>query len=84
MASSGIPMSMISQYLNPSAYSFTQAASGMSMASSPELYGGSFLNINASAGAEVPEPATVLVCLAAIAGIGIRRHARFWRSRTAC
>ena len=73
---SGIPMSLINEYLNPSIYSFSQTAQGMSMASSPQLLGGSTLQINLSTDSEVPEPAAVLIYLVGIAGAVVGRHVR--------
>jgi hypothetical protein len=78
---SGIPMSLIDQYLNPSSYTFTEQGSGMGMATS-QLNGGAFLALNIPEGAEVPEPATLLIYLAAISGLVVRRGARLWRSCT--
>ena len=81
---SGIPMSLLSQYLNPAIYSFSeQGSGGMGKASvylPPELP--AYLEITASAAAEAPEPAAVLVYVAAIAAWAVRRGALSWRSRT--
>ena len=76
---SGVPISLINRYLNPAVYSFTQAGTGTWMASAA-LDGASSLSIDLAAGTETPEPATVLIYLAAIAGLGARRVARVRRS----
>lgn len=74
---SGVPMSLIEPYLNPSIYGFSEQGRGMGMAYS-ELYGGATLFTNLPAAASVPEPTTLLMYLAAIAGLGVRLR----RSRT--
>lgn len=79
--SSGVPMSLINEYLNPSSYDFFESGEAMTMAMPPEqLSGGVSLGIHLSAGAEAPEPSSVLVCLAAIAGLAVRRGARLWQA----
>lgn len=80
---SGVPMSLINQYLNPSSYVFSQEASDMEKVGPIELRsGGSSLRIELPAAAEAPEPAPILVFLAAIAGLGVRRRFRLRRCST--
>jgi hypothetical protein len=84
-SNSGVPMSLISQYLNPSIYSFSQQGSGgnyMVYPSYPDL-AGTTLFINLPDAAETPEPATVLVYVAAIVGLVVRLSAQRWWSSSA-
>jgi hypothetical protein len=74
---SGVPMSLINQFLNPSNYYLSQQDSYQygSPQDSPAtaIF---YLTPNISALTPVPEPATVVVFLAAIAGLGVRHRAR--------
>ncbi len=78
---SGIPISLIEPYLNPSIYGFSAWGRGMGIVYS-ELYGEESYFINMPGVASVPEPTTALMYLAAIAGLGVWRGARLRRSRT--
>ena len=73
---SGVPMDLINQYLNTSNYHVDQLIS----ASLPPDRANFALTVDPSTGVTTPEPATVLVYLVAIAGLGVRRGARAWRS----
>jgi hypothetical protein len=79
---SGVPMSLINQFLNPSNYYLYQQDS-YQYGSPQDSPATAFfaLNPEISAVTPVPEPATVVVFLAAIAGLGVRHRARLWRSR---
>ena len=75
--SSGIPMSVIAPFLDLSTYSFPQS----NLYANYWIKEGFVVNFNPSANVDTPEPATVLMYLAVIAGLGARRGARIWRSR---
>ena len=76
---SGVPMSLINQYLNLAVYSLAQVGTERGR-TSVTVGGMPSLSIDLAAGTETPEPATVLIYLAAIAGLGARRVARVRRS----
>ncbi len=80
---SGIPMSLINQYLKTSNYYLRQLDS-FSYGSTPgqdnPATGTFTLIANASALTPVPEPGAVLVYLAAFGALGFRYGARRWRS----
>jgi hypothetical protein len=84
---SGIPMSLINQYSKTSNYFLLQSDSflyGSSPWGPDSPATGTFtLFANPSAITPVPEPATLLVYLAAIAALGFRHSARVWRSYSA-
>ncbi len=75
--SSGIPMSTITPLLNLSTYSFPQENLFVNYWTKD----GFVVNFTPPPNAETPEPTTVLMYLAVIAGLGARRGARIWRSR---
>jgi len=80
-AESGIPSSLINQYSTPSNYYLAQQTSYQYNGAEGIPATASFsLMANSSAVTPVPEPATVLVYLAAIAGLGLQRSVRLWRS----
>jgi hypothetical protein len=79
---SGVPLSLINQFLNTSNYELGQADAYHLV---PEGYPTTStfnLMANRSAVTFVPEPATVEIYLAAIAGLGVRRGVRFRRPRS--
>jgi hypothetical protein len=82
---SGIPMSLLNQYLNPSAYAISEQLGTGPYRASVVLpsTAEATLAVNLLAPTAAPEPAAVLVYVAAIAGLGVHRGARHWRSRTA-
>ncbi|HZW33667.1 MAG TPA: hypothetical protein VFF52_23300 [Isosphaeraceae bacterium] len=67
---SGIPMALINQYLNTSNYQLFQIFAGSVPPDSDTFW----LTVSPSTGATVPEPATVLLYLAAIAVPGAARR----------
>jgi hypothetical protein len=79
---SGIPISLVNQFLNPSNYYLWQQDSYLygSPQDSPAT---AFFSLvpNLSAVSPVPEPATVAVFLAAIAALCARQRTSLWRSR---
>jgi hypothetical protein len=75
---SGIPMSAIAPLLNTATYSFTQSNVWVNLPD-PE---GIYVEFKPPGAAETPEPATVLLYLVAIAGLGVRRGARLWRGHS--
>jgi hypothetical protein len=79
---SGVPMSLINQYLNPSNYYLLQQDSYMygSPQDSPATASLSLIP-NTSAVTPVPEPATAAIFLAAIAALCFRHRAGLWWSR---
>jgi hypothetical protein len=82
-AASGVPMSLINQYLNTSNYSLWQQdifSYGSTPGKDTPATGAFYLDANASAITPVPEPGTVVVYLAAFAALGVRYSARRWRS----
>jgi hypothetical protein len=84
-ADSGIPISLINQYLNPSVYNILQQANtgyGMASVGLPNVPE-TTLAINLNAATAAPEPATILVYLASIAGLGLHRFGRRRQSRAA-
>ncbi len=74
---SGIPMSAITPLLDLSTYSFRQ----QNDYANHWIKEGFVVNFNPSANVDTPEPATVLMYLAVIAGLGARHGARIWGSR---
>jgi hypothetical protein len=76
---SGVPASLIDQYLNLSNYRLSQYVSQAPGFYLPPADGNFVLTILPAA---VPEPATILVYLAAIVGLGLRHGARLRRSRS--
>jgi hypothetical protein len=82
---SGVPMSLINQYLNTSSYNiYQQVYTGPYMAS-VVLPNTAVTNvdINLSTATAAPEPATILVYATSIAGLGLQRFGRRRRSRAA-
>jgi hypothetical protein len=81
---SGIPMSLINQYLNPSNYYLTQQMGYQYSLTQGAPATASFsLAANSFAITPVPEPGTVLAYLTVLAGLGLQQGARFLRSRSA-
>jgi hypothetical protein len=74
---SGVPLSLIDQYLNTSNYEpLHQGFVGQV----PPDTGTFWLTVNPPAAATVPEQSTLLLYLVPIAGLGLRAGARAWRS----
>ena len=69
---SGVPMSLINKYLTTSNYSLYLQDSYHVVPESYPTASDFYLTANQSAVTFVPEPATVLIYLAAIAGLGVR------------
>jgi hypothetical protein len=76
-------MSLVNKYLNTSNYYLYQQDNFLygSPQDNPAT-GNFYMMANASALTPVPEPATVLVYLAAIASLGFRHRAWLWRPRS--
>ena len=76
---SGVPLALINQFLNTSSYHLDGGIDGGRM-----NLAGFFMTVDPSAGGlptPAPEPASVVVFLAALAGLGLRRGFRSgWRS----
>jgi hypothetical protein len=80
--SSGVPMSLINQFLNPSNYYLVQRDSYLYGSPQDSPATASFLLLPyISVVTPVPEPATAAVFLAAIAALCFRHRAGLWRSR---
>ena len=80
---SGVPISLINQFLNPSNYNLSQQDSYQYGSPQDNPATASFSLIpNLSAVSPVPEPSTVAVFLVAIAGLCFRQRARPWRSQS--
>jgi hypothetical protein len=81
--SSGVPQSLIDTYLNTSNYKLYQQDGYTTGTNTPYPTSSTFdLVANPSALAVTPEPSTILVYLAAIMGLGLRRSSRIARARS--
>lgn len=73
---SGVPLALTNQYLDPSRYQLIQLITANAPPDSADFG----LTVTPSAGAIVPEPATLLLYLAAMAVLGVWRGARPWQT----